>query len=91
MKAYIIRIVIDIILLLAVFILPWWLWLVCVALSVFIINRQYEVIGIAFLADAAYSAGTVDFKILFLGVSTALLIISILLRPRLNIYDKHFF
>lgn len=91
MKVYIVRIVVDIALLLAVFILPWWFWLVCVAVSVFIIDRQYEIIGIAFLADAAYSAGAVDFKILFLGLSAALLIISILLRPRLNIYDKYFF
>ncbi len=93
MKTPAFRIALDVVLLVAIFILPWWLWLVCAAVSVFVINRQYEIIPIAFLADAAYTGGRVtegDFGFFFLASVAVLLIIAILLRPRLNLYDKYF-
>lgn len=103
MKGLTFRIALDIVLFIAVFILPWWLWLICVAFSVFVINHQYEIILLAFLADAAYGGGQAskigglvtggyleNFKFFFLASVTALLIVAILLRPRLNFHDKSF-
>jgi len=55
------RILIDLFLFALLFLLPWWLWLIFAAVSVFIIDRQYEIIVLGFIADAAYGAPSSNF------------------------------
>lgn len=84
------RIIFDAILFIGVFVLPWWLWLVLVVISVFLINFQYEVIFFGFLADSVFGGGVIGsgFHFMFLGSTIFILLVSIFLKPRLKFYEN---
>lgn len=90
MKQIFFRITCDIGLLLILFLLPWWLFLLACIAAVLFINRHYELIGLGFLADAAYAGGTggAGTHFFFFATTTALVLLSIILKPRLMFYSN---
>ena len=90
MKHIAIRIAADIALVLGLFLFPWWLWAFCALVSVAAINRHYELVIWGIVADAVY-AGDSSFilgRFFFLGLSTLLVLLSIVLKPRLKFYTN---
>lgn len=98
MKHFFIRILSSLILLIALFLVPWWLWLILCAISAFVFPYQYELLVLGFIADSAYgipgSAQTsgifsmLTSQFLFLSIITVLLIVAIILKPQIKFYTK---
>ena len=87
MKHTIIRIVVGLVLLAAIFIVPWWLWIALCIVSVAFVHQQYEIIVLGFLADAASgSGGGSGTQFFFFGSALVLVALSIILKPRLSFF-----
>lgn len=88
MKHTIIRIVVGLVLLAAIFIVPWWLWIALCIVSVAFVHQQYEIIILGFLADAASGSGVgaSDTHFFFFGSALVLVALSIILKPRLSFF-----
>lgn len=90
MKHTIIRIVVDLLLLSAIFIVPWWLWCVFCLVAVAFIDHHYEIIVIGFLADAALGSGMggASTNFFFFATTLVLVALSIVLKPRLAFFSS---
>lgn len=87
MKHTLIRIVVDLVLLAAIFIVPWWLWIMLCIVSAAFIDQHYEIVVIGFLADAASgSGGASGTQFFFFGSALVLVALSIILKPRLSFF-----
>lgn len=51
-----IRLLVDIILFLSIFIFPWWISLFLILFSIFVFDNFYEALFFAFFIDSAYSS-----------------------------------
>lgn len=88
MKQFLIRCVADVVLVIGVLVLPWWLWVFLAIASVALINRHYELVLCGLLGDAAYS-GYIDKPHFFLSILCVVLVgLSIVLKPRLKFYTS---
>lgn len=88
MKQFLIRCLADVVLVVGVFVLPWWLWIFLAIASVAFINRHYELVVCGILADAAYG-GHLDNPHFFLSAICVVLVgLSIVLKPRLKFYTS---
>ncbi|MDO8594852.1 MAG: hypothetical protein Q7R93_05085 [bacterium] len=78
------RIIADVLLIVAVFLLPWWLTLSCAAVLFFVFDRYYELFFTALLLDLLYAAPLERFA----GFEFALALISVPLLVALSFVKK---
>jgi hypothetical protein len=82
------RIACTTLLILAVFLFPWWLVLVFLMASLFYFSRFYEAIGVGLLLDSVYATGSVAVWFPYmLTCSTIVLVVCVqFIRARLIMY-----
>ena len=83
------RIIVDLILLLAIFIMPWWLSLLLIIAAIFYFNTFYESVIFAILLDGFYGIPGLTFygiNAFFTTVIGVIFILLIFLKPRLKFY-----
>lgn len=82
------RIACTILLVISVFLFPWWVTLLFLVASLFYFSRFYEAIGLGLLMDSVYATGSVaTFFPYMLTCSTIVLIVCVqYIRARLIMY-----
>lgn len=83
------RLFIDLVLLISVFVLPWWLTLLAAILSVFLFSHYIEAIVIALMIDLLYGFGDVvaiGIKLPAFSIIVLVYVVAIPLKRRLIFY-----
>ncbi len=78
------RFLLELVLLLAIVFLPWWVSVAYAVFLLFYFKIFYEIVVFGLLIDLLYGKGDYQFAIFFFG----LLILSALIKPRLKLYSK---
>ncbi|MFA6552666.1 MAG: hypothetical protein WCT19_04165 [Candidatus Paceibacterota bacterium] len=80
-----IRILTDILLVLAVVIFPWWLSVPLAALFLFVFDNFYEIFLIGALADSLYGKGAF-FEFYYVIIFGVCFLVAFLLKKRIRLY-----
>jgi hypothetical protein len=85
------RIFVDILLILSLFIFPWWLVLILATIALFIFPAFYEILFLGVLMDSLYNAPIARFhqvEFVVTLVTAFLFVIAEILKRRLRFYTQ---